>query len=233
MRMLQSAASQGFTEAQYNTGVCYLSNIATSGLEQSDRICTDELVALNTAYDGKLSDEEIGVYWLRKASDAGHPMAQHNLALMILGKAAAGSDKEAVELLEKSSSRGVAEAQYTLGSLYLGGQAGLKQNVNKGIDLIKKSADQGFVQAQNDMGLIYLQGISGVRTNEKSGFSYLQKAAAKGYPASMYFLGVCYAQGAGVKPNRSEAKAWFQKAEAQELDPQVSTAAKDAMKQLK
>lgn len=233
MRLIQNAAAQGFTEAQYNVGVCYLSKIAISGLTDSDRLCTEELVALNTAYDGKLSDADIGAYWLRKAAKGGHPMAQHNLALMILGKAATGTEQEAVELLEKSCSEGIAEAQYTLGSLYLGGQAGVKKNVNKGLDLIKKSADQGFAQAQNDLGLIYLQGIPGVQTNAKTGFSYLQKSATQGYPASMYFMAICYAQGAGVKTNITEAKTWLQKAANQEMDPQVSTAAKEALKQLK
>lgn len=229
---LQAAAVKGDTEAQFNTGYFYQNGIGTKGLKDEERLVTDELVEQHKVSGNVMTDEQIGIYWIRKAADAGHSMAQANLAMLILNGKAAGSESEAVALLKKASDSGLVDAQYTLGTLYFGGKAGLAKDVNKGVDLVKKAADQGYVMAQMELGMLYLNGDSGVAQNKTTGFKYLMKAAEQGLPTAMYYVAVCYNNGLGVAANLVETKKWLNKAANQNLDPQVKAMAKEALKNL-
>ncbi len=232
LRLMQAAAAQGFPEAQFNTGYFYMNKIGTSGLTADERLVTDELVQQSKASNGVITEDQLAIYWIRKASDSGHPMAQANLAMMILSGNAAGTESEAVALLQKSSDQGLADAQYSLGSLYYSGKAGLTKDVQKGLGLIKKAADQGLVQAQYELGMLYLNGDAGVSQNKKTGFNYMKKAADQGVPAAMYYVALCYYQGIGVTANLAETKKWLKKASSQNDDPQVKATAAEALKNI-
>lgn len=228
--LLQQVANVGDPESQYNLGVCYMSGTGVGTLTQEEKLSNEELK--NLSKDGALSDVQIAKYWLEKACEAGHPMAQQNLGLMMLQGAVEGGKEQAVALIKKASDAGLPQSQYTLGMMYLT-DASLKQKSSQAISLIKKASDQGFVQAQSDLGLIYLQGIGGVKPNVSQGFSLLKKAAEQGHPSSMLYTAMCYASGTGVKPNAAEARKWLQQASSQSLDPEVSHQAKEALKSMK
>ena len=228
--LLQQVANVGDPEIQYNLGVCYMSGTGVGTLTQEEKLSNEELK--NLSKDGALSDVQIAKYWLEKACEAGHPMAQQNLGLMMLQGAVEGGKEQAVALIKKASDAGLPQSQYTLGMMYLT-DASLKQKSSQAISLIKKASDQGFVQAQSDLGLIYLQGIGGVKPNVSQGFSLLKKAASQGHPSSMLYTAMCYASGTGVKPNAAEARKWLQQASSQSLDPEVSRQAKEALKSMK
>ena len=227
--MLQSLAAAGDPDSQFNLGFCYMNSVGTKGLTQEQKLVDDELKKMG---EGKeLTDLQIAAYWMEKAAEAGHPMAQQNMGLLIVQQVIPGDQQKAVDYIRKASDAGLAESQYTLGILTFTGQGGVKQNTNEGIALLKKAADAGMPQAQNDLGLIYMQGGNGVKQNPKTGFSLLKKAAEQGHPAAMFYLSLCYASGQGTTANKTETKKWLQKAAQQDLDPEVKKMAKDALKQ--
>jgi len=232
LKLFQSAAVQGLPDAQFNTGYFYLNDEGTSGLTHEERLVNDDLKKEDETAGGKLTDKQIGIYWLRKSSEAGYPLAQSNLAYLILGGQAVGTESEAVALLEKASEQGVVDAQYTLGTLYFNGNAGLTKDVKKGAEYVKKAADQGNLQAQKEIGMLYLNGEAGIAKNEKTGFKYMKMAADQGLPAAMFYTGICYLQGMGVGANLTEGKKWIKKASTQTADPEVKKAASDVLKQL-
>lgn len=228
--LLQSLATAGDVESQYNLGTCYLNQIGTKGLSQEQKVSNDDLKKLA---DGKeLTDQQIGTYWMEKAADAGHPMAQQNMGLLIINDIIPGDKTKGIEWIRKSSDAGLPQSQYTLGVLTLMGQAGIKANPKAGLELLQKAANAGFPQAQNDLGMIFLQGAYGIKPNLAQGFSWMKKAATVGMPSSMFYTAVCYATGQGTAANKAEARKWMQKAAAQNDDPQVKQAAQEALKQM-
>ena len=227
--LLQTLAAAGDPDSQFNLGVCYMNSVGTKELVQEQKLVNDELKKMG---EGKeLTDLQIAAYWLEKAAEAGHPLAQQNIGLLIVQQIIPGDQQKALEYIRKASESGLAQSQYTLGMLTLTGQAGVKQNTNEGIALLKKAAEGGMPQAQNDLGLIYMQGGNGVKQNAAMGYNWLKKAAAQGHPAAMFYLSLCYASGQGTTINRPEAKKWLQKAAQQDIDSEVKKIAKDALKQ--
>lgn len=228
--LLQSLAEAGDVDSQYNLGMCYMNAIGTKGLSQEQKLINEELKKLA---DGKeATDMQVGAYWLEKAAESGHPMAQQNMGLLVIQGLLPGDQAKAVEWLRKASDAGLPQSQYTYGMLMLTGQGGVKANASSALALLQKAANAGMPQAQNDLGLIYLQGGYGVKPNAATGLSWLKKAANQGMPTSMFYLSVCHATGQGTAVNRTEAKKWMQKAAAQNDDPDVKKAAQEALKQL-
>ncbi len=228
--LLQSLAAAGDVESQYNLGTCYLNQVGTKGLSQEQKLINDDLKKLA---DGKeLTDSQIGTFWMEKAAEAGHPMAQQNMGVLIINGLIPGDKDKAIDWIRKSSEAGLPQSQYTLGVLSLMGQGGVKANPKAGVDLLQKAANAGFPQAQHDLGMIFLQGAYGIKPNLPQGFSWMKKAATVGVPSAMFYTAVCYATGQGTAANKAEARKWMQKAAAQNDDPQVKQAAQEALKQM-
>ncbi len=206
LKLQQEAAASGLPESQFNTGYLYLNKIGTSGLKSEERLVTEDLVKQDKDSTNGLTDEQIAIYWMRKASENGHPLAQQNLAYMILNGVALGTESEAVSLLQKSADQGISESLYTLGSLYFNGKAGLAKNPKKGVEYVQKAADQGHIQAQMEMGMIYISGdkASGITQNVKKGLEYFKKSADNGNVDAQLQLGLLYLNGApsaGISQN--------------------------------
>jgi len=77
---------------------------------------------------------------LEKSADLGNKYAQSELGLIYQIER---KYHEALELLEKSATKGVASAQYRLGYTYATGYGGLGIDKSKAIELYKKAAAQG------------------------------------------------------------------------------------------
>jgi TPR repeat protein len=73
---------------------------------------------------------------------------------------------------------GEAEAQYSVGMMYLAGQ-GVEKNPEEGASWIKKAADQGHAYAIFKMGELYESGI-GVAKDVARSAAYYKQAAEKG-----------------------------------------------------
>lgn len=124
--------------------------------------------------------------------------------------------------LQKDADAGNAEAQFSLGWIYVHGEGytgvtfmrDVPKDIPKALDWYQKAAAQGHVNAQYNLGMLYRLGL-GVKEDQANAFVWLQKAAAQGSDVAQYNLGVMYAEGAGVTQNLPRACAWLALAAAQ------------------
>src|SRR5262245_43065356 len=106
-----------------------------------------------------------------------------------------------------------ADAQYTLGNVYLAGR-GVPQNYKEALKWFRKAADQGNADAQSNLGYMYAEGW-GVAQNYKEAAKWFRKAAERGNVRAQSNLGALYAVGQGVPEDDREALKWWRKAAEQ------------------
>ncbi len=89
-------------------------------------------------------------------------------------------------------------SQYNLGTFYLTGQGGVKQdqveatkwlqNDSEAIKWFKKSAEQGNMYSQYNLGTFYLTGQGGVKQDQVEATKWLEKAAKQGHIEAQHIL---------------------------------------------
>jgi cell division septation protein DedD len=114
-------AAQGNPDAQFNLGQAY-------------KLGRGVTADLNLAED-----------WYRKAALQGHPQAQDNYGLALFQN---GKRAEAVEWLQRSSSRGEPRTQFVLGTMYFNGD-GVERDWVRAYALIVRSSQSGLPQASS------------------------------------------------------------------------------------
>ena len=149
---------------------------------------------------------------IRNSAEAGDPVAQ--TAMGFLCEEGWGgvpqSYSEAAKWYKKASAQGSAEAQLSLGYLYIQGK-GVAKNDAEAFKLFKQAALQGVDKAQYNVGLCY-KGGDGVEKNTKEAFNWFLKAAQKGLPDAQFEVAIAYLMGNGVAENETEGWKWFEKA---------------------
>jgi TPR repeat protein len=125
------------------------------------------------------------------------------------GGAAHGRGDYATALREwrPLADRGDAEAQHSLGLMYLRGQ-GLPQDDAEAVKWFRKAAEQGHAGAQHNLGLSYTRG-QGVPHDGVEAVKWCHKAAEQGIVEAQYSLGLRYAEGQGVRKNIVQAYMWW------------------------
>ncbi len=117
--------------------------------------------------------------------------------------------------------RGVAEAQFLIGTQYLEG-LGIKQDKSVGLDLIRKAADQGYGPALLQMGKFYKTCSASDKSStcfvlskhdDEESLKWLQKASEKGIPEAEFEIGNIFWNGdASLPKDEGQALVWWQKA---------------------
>jgi TPR repeat protein len=120
----------------------------------------------------------------------------------------------AVSLLRQSASQGLADAQFTIGMVYLQGQ-GVAVDAGEGIQWLRKAANQGHVAAQNNLAIAYATG-AGVERDPREAIRWWQTAADAGDAMAAANLAAMYVAGNGVQPDPSRAVYWWREAAQQE-----------------
>lgn len=112
----------------------------------------------------------------KASSDAGLPLASHNLAsLMIRGKVSGKTQDQGIRLLYKAALDGVPVSMFFLGQMYIGGD-GLPRNVGKGVATLLNAATlHNHGMSQFELAKIYLEGKYGL-SNKNEGAIFLQRA---------------------------------------------------------
>ena len=143
------------------------------------------------------------------------------LAVLALGLCLplAGADKELFEVAEAKAETGDADAQSTLGWMYLKGE-GVEKDGKEAFKWYQKAADQGNAHAQSNLGWMYLYG-EGVAEDKKEALKWYRKAADQGNAHAQYFLGSRYYQGKGVLKDYVTAYAWWNIAVANNNAPPI------------
>ena len=156
-------------------------------------------------------DYEEAVYWLRKAADQGHEVAQNNLGYMYeKGYGIAKDYKKAVYWYRKAADQGYEVAQNNLGYMYEKGY-GIAKDYEEAVYWYRKAADQGYAAAQTLLGYMYDQGY-GVAKDYEEAVYWWRKAADQGHEDAQNNLGYMYGQGYGVAKDYEEAVYWLRKA---------------------
>ena len=161
---------------------------------------------------------------LHAAAKKGDTNSQLRLAKCYdFGEGTAKNLPQAISWYTKAAERGSAEAQDSLGSIYISGddaktsakdRIGIPRNTTLALQWYKKAAAQGYAPAYNNLGLCYHNG-DGVAVDEKSAVQYYRIAAEKGNVDGAYNLGRCYFHGIGVTKSLPNALEWLRKASAQ------------------
>ena len=170
------------------------------------------------------------LFWLTRASDAGHGSARYSLAqYYAMAKDGVELDiSKAHHLLTLSAEQNIANAQFTLGRMY---QKGM---VNKDGETIvpineklfrfwmSKAAEQENTEAQINTGLAHMTKTA-PDANQETGFAWFLSAASNGDGCGMMLVARCYEHGCGVEMSVERALHWFKK--AAEFDVESAVAA--------
>jgi TPR repeat protein len=120
---------------------------------------------------GVEKDDELAVFWWRKAAEQGEATAQSLLGLKYQeGRGVAKDYEKAAFWLRKAAEQGMPQAQRFLGDSYQSGQ-GVEKDMTQATFWWRKAAVQGNVIAQCNLGLCYATG-RGVAKDEIEAYAY-------------------------------------------------------------
>lgn len=152
-------------------------------------------------------DADRGIALLRKAAEAGNPIANFRIAAQLL----AAEKPEVANLLGgygyllAAANGNLPDAQNELGLLYLSGKMGVA-DTSAGIAWLTRAAQGGNAQAQNNLATVYERGITGLPRNIENAGQLYALAANQGHgPATLALARLVY-QGVGTKSD--PIKAW-------------------------
>ncbi|MFZ6727480.1 tetratricopeptide repeat protein [Undibacterium sp. MH2W] len=117
----------------------------------------------------------------------------------------------AAEAFRAAAEQGDANAQTSLGLMYLKGE-GVEENEKTALELFEKAAAQGDVRGEVNLARMYAKGKAGLVPDYKMAVSWFDKAAEQGYADAQYSLGVLYVTGNGVPLNYKKAQTLFSQA---------------------
>jgi TPR repeat protein len=120
---------------------------------------------------------------------------------------------EAVKWLRKSAEQGNADAQASLGAIYLFGK-GVEQDYVEAVKWLRKSAEQGNADAQYNLGMAYDLG-KGVEQDYVEAVKWYRRSAEQGDADAQYNLGEIYLFGKGVEQDYVEAVKWYRRSAEQ------------------
>ena len=150
----------------------------------------------------------IGGPALREAALAGDPAAAYEVAVRFAdGRLIAANNEEAAHWFERAAKRGLAPAQFRLGTLYEKG-LGVRKDLVAARDLYRAAADKGHGKAMHNLAVLYAEGVDGA-ADYRTAAQWFRKAADHGIVDSQYNLAILYARGVGVEQNFAEAYKWF------------------------
>jgi hypothetical protein len=164
-----------------------------------------EVGAMHEKGRGAAMDRGQAIDWYRKAAAQGHGRAAGALARM-------ESNEQRLAKARDQAQSGDAEAQYSLGNMYLTG-TGTEVDLKQAELWLQRAAEQGLDKAQFKLGHLHYVTL-GESSDVAIALAWFDKAAAAGYAPAMYYLGDMYANGNGVNQDYDTARAWFEKSGA-------------------
>ena len=163
----------------------------------------DQQVAINSINQENIHQQE---------EESGAQEEVSSLPTLNDGKAAydRGDYANALDIFRRLAEENNAEAQYSLGAMYLLGK-GTPVNEPEGFRWYEKSAKQDYAVAQLELGLLYSLG-KGVTLDHAKAHEWYLKAANQKLAGAQYAIGLQYFLGNGVNQNDSLAADWYRKA---------------------
>lgn len=125
--------------------------------------------------------------------------------------------------LRAKSQRGDADAQWTLGRMYLKGED-MAKDANEAVKWLERAAHNGHAAAANDVGEQLFNGV-GVPKDMQRAIEFFELAARQEFPQALNSLGVIYRHGHGVPVDMQKAIHYFRAAaEKEDVDAQYNLA---------
>ncbi|WP_400769732.1 hypothetical protein [Methylosinus sporium] len=152
---------------------------------------------------------------IKEIAAAGDASAQYELGLRYSeGRGGAPRDpKIAFQWFEKAAEKGLAPAQYRLGSIYEKGM-GVERDYAKALSWYKRAADAGNARAMHNLAVLHAGGGDGKPDYDQAAL-WFRKAAEYGVRDSQFNLAILYARGLGVPQSLTQSYLWFSAAAAQ------------------
>ncbi len=119
--------------------------------------------------------------------------------------------RKAAEWYGKAAQKGHPAAMTQIGRMYRNGQGTGKSELQS-LNCFRRAAEFGHPAAMNLLGLMYVGG-EGTQADPARAAELFQQAADKGDASAMLNLAGALAEGRGLKPNETQAKIWYAKAE--------------------
>jgi hypothetical protein len=91
-------------------------------------------------------------------------------------------------------------------------------NNREAMKTLQHAADAGSSEANHRLGLVFAEGHAGATRNDQRSAEYFEKAASAGHRRAEINLGILYLRGQGVTRDLVQARAWLEKAAAND-DP--------------
>jgi len=127
---------------------------------------------------------------------------------MALGKA--GDVNAAFPLIKSAAEAGIAEAQFTLGTMYTHGQ-GTAQSKATAREWYARAAAQDHVEAIYNLGLHHDQGLE-MEPDRAVALAYFERASALGHAEASYNAGHIFFMGDGVDKDMARGFSYFETA---------------------
>jgi len=184
LELLRRSADEGYSAAQYQLGRFYLYGRAL--------LPRDKAQAMSYLLAASADDDYRAVVLLK-----------------ILEKGSRGEKKDresVVAAVKRNAKNNVADAQYTLGFMYLIGDGVPKDGVEE-VRWYRVAAAKNS-RAAFMLSLMYQYG-EGVPQNPVEAVRLMRSAAELGDYRAQYYLGTFYYQGVGSQVDRAAAAAWF------------------------
>ncbi|BBU63598.1 hypothetical protein MSC49_35330 [Methylosinus sp. C49] len=152
---------------------------------------------------------------IKEIAAAGDASAQYELGLRYSeGRGGAPRDpKIAFQWFEKAAEKGLAPAQYRLGSIYEKGM-GVERDYAKALSWYKRAADAGNARAMHNLAVLHAGGGDGKPDYDQAAL-WFRKAAEYGVRDSQFNLAILYARGLGVPQSLTQSYLWFSAAATQ------------------
>lgn len=158
-----------------------------------------------------MTPEEQIRYYYDKAL-AGDPIAQYNVAQLILERRGSSHDgRDALEWYLRSAKNGFSHAQHALGVIYREGLLGEKKNLSECVRWLRAAAEQGHPAAQNSFGQRYRMG-EGVGRDVNQAIVWFRRAAEQGDTDAEFNLYIMYSEEEGPHQDKDIAHEWLRRA---------------------
>ncbi len=249
VRLAERAASLGDAKAYQILGYCCENGI---GMEQNyeqafvnysraaDKGFASGELSLATLYllgKGTNPDPDAAIMWLERAEKHGDPEALKARGMypqilfgmgmdkMGSGENSGGPDPElGAKMIQKAAELGHAQAQGTVGMLYLNGNA-VERDFEKGIEWLRKATESGNEDAARNLAqydkpemfnaAANMEFAKKEKADREKVFRLKKRAAEGGSLPAQDDLGFLYVNGVGTKPDYLEGMKWFRKAAEQ------------------
>ena len=120
---------------------------------------------------------------------------------------------QAIKWFRLAADRGLAKAQFNLGTMYEIGD-GVAKDYKQAIKWYQLAANQGNVYGQQSLGMMYFSGM-GTKQDDTLAGKWFRKAADQGNRSGQYSIAYMYDYGRGTAKDLSQALYWYELAAAQ------------------